>query len=67
MRKTTISVDDALVAQAAEVLGTTGITETIDRALRETVARAARRELVAWLRDLDPQEAARQRDAAWRR
>jgi Arc/MetJ family transcription regulator len=67
MRKTTISVDDDLVARAGEALGTRGITETIDRALREAVARAARRDLVDWLQGLDPDEVDQHRAAAWQR
>jgi len=44
-RKTTITVDDELLAQAQAVLGTRGLKETVDRALNEVVRAALRREL----------------------
>jgi Arc/MetJ family transcription regulator len=52
VRKTTLVVDDDLVRQAAEALGTRGLKATVDRALREAVALAARREAIAQLREM---------------
>jgi Arc/MetJ family transcription regulator len=68
MRKTTIEVDDELVARAGAVLGTRGLKATIHRALEEVVARQARLRLVERLRtmeglDLDDAEVMQR---AWR-
>ena len=68
MRKTTVEVDDELVARAGAVLGTRGLKATIHRALEEVVARQARLRLVERLRtmeglDLDDAEVMRR---AWR-
>jgi Arc/MetJ family transcription regulator len=68
MRKTTIVVDDELIAQAKEALGTKGLKETIDAALLEAVRAQARRDHVERLRtmaglDLDKPEVM---DQAWR-
>lgn len=43
MRKTTIAIDDEKLEAVQEALGTSGITETVDRALREVLAAEARR------------------------
>jgi Arc/MetJ family transcription regulator len=68
VRKTTIVIDDELIAEAKEALGTTGLKETIDAALTEAVKARARREHVERLRtmrglDLDKPEVM---DQAWR-
>ena len=52
MRKTTLTVNDELVAQAGAVLGTRGLKATIDRALEEVVALAARRMAVQQLMEM---------------
>ena len=52
MRKTTLTVNDELVAQAGAVLGTRGLKATIDRALEEVVALAARRVAVQQLMEM---------------
>jgi Arc/MetJ family transcription regulator len=46
MRKTTLAIDDEKIAQAREILGTAGITDTIDAALRETIRCAAAERLI---------------------
>ena len=46
MRKTSVEIDDRLIADARRVLGTASINETIDRALREVVRGEARRQEV---------------------
>lgn len=46
MRRTTIVIDDELVAQAKEALGTTGLKDTIDAALLEAVRARLRRDHV---------------------
>ena len=53
MRKTTITVDDALVQRARQILGTHGLKDTVDRALEEVVAAEARR---AFIRRLEAQD-----------
>ncbi len=53
MRKTTLSIDDEKIAQAREILGTAGITDTIDAALRDTIRRAAAERLIARMATLD--------------
>lgn len=68
MRKTTLVIDDALVAQASKILGTRGLKDTIDRALEEVLALDARRQAIQQLRamdglDLDQPEVL---DQAWR-
>lgn len=67
MRKhTTVDLDQELVREAAAVLGTSRIVETLHAALREVTARRKR----AWLArypmpDLTPESLANQR-ASWR-
>jgi Arc/MetJ family transcription regulator len=68
MRKTTIVIDDEIIAQAKEALGTTGLKETIDAALLEAIRAQTRRDHVERLRtmaglDLDKPEVM---DQAWR-
>jgi Arc/MetJ family transcription regulator len=68
VRKTTLDVDDDLVNQAARVLGTSGLKATVDRALREVIAREAREQLIEQLKvmdglDLDKPDVM---DRAWR-
>lgn len=68
MAKTVIDLDDEALARAAEALGTTTKKATVNAALRETVALAARRRdlerlLSGVLSDLDDPEIMRQ---AWR-
>jgi Arc/MetJ family transcription regulator len=43
MHKTTLEVDEELVARAGAILGTRGLKATVQRALEEVVAREARR------------------------
>ena len=43
MHKTTLEVDEELVARAGAILGTRGLKATVRRALEEVVAREARR------------------------
>lgn len=45
-RRTTIMVDEQLLAQAQEVLGTTGLKDTVDKALTEAVRAQRRRRLM---------------------
>ncbi len=53
MRKTSVDVDDRLLEQVRDVLGTSSIKETIDRALREVVRAEARRREIRALAAMD--------------
>lgn len=50
MRKTTITIDDEKLEAVQEALGTSGITETVDRALHAVLVQQARRRHSEWLR-----------------
>ena len=54
-KRTSINLDLDLVAEAKEVLGTSGTTETIHRALADIVREAKLRRLVARRFDVDEQ------------
>lgn len=56
--KTALNIDRDLVASAAKILGTSGITATIDAALRSVVERAARERLIGRIRRLQPDDRA---------
>ena len=53
MRKTSVEVDDRLLGQVRDLLGTSSIKETIDGALREVVRAEARRREVRALAVMD--------------
>lgn len=53
MRKTTLTIDDDKIAQVRAILGTTGITDTIDAALRETIRRAAAERLIERMESME--------------
>lgn len=53
MRKTTISIDEDAAAEAGRVLGTKGLTETVNQSMREVVAMEARRRFVDRLRRME--------------
>ncbi len=68
MRKTTLEIDDGVLAEARRILGTSGIKDTVDAALRTVRLQDARRQLIEQLRtrdglDLDDPEIMR---PAWR-
>lgn len=68
VHKTTIELDEGLVARASEALGTRGLKATVQRALEEAIARKLRLELIDQLvrmegLDLDDPEVMA---AAWR-
>ena len=66
-RKTTLDLNLDLLARARQVLGTTGIKDTIDRALYEVIVAEARRQTMARMREIDPSEAQDLRTRAWGR
>ena len=68
MRKTSVEIDDRLITQARQVLGTSSIKETIDSALREIVRAEARRQEVQALSAMDELDLANENvmAKAWR-
>lgn len=69
IRKTSIDIDDNLLAAAQDVLGTTGLKDTVYEALAEVIRARRRRELARQLEageglDLDP--ATRRSARRWR-
>ena len=50
MRRTSLEIDEARLEQAQRVLGTTGIKDTIDRALDEVIRAELRRRLADRIR-----------------
>jgi Arc/MetJ family transcription regulator len=54
MRRTSLDLDDALVDQAARILGTAGPSAAVRAALEEVVRRPQREGLAAWVPNLDP-------------
>ncbi|MCP3856107.1 MAG: DUF2191 domain-containing protein [Actinomycetia bacterium] len=51
MSKTSVEIDRDIASQAADILGTTTLRDTIDASLREIVNAKRRLELIALLRD----------------
>jgi Arc/MetJ family transcription regulator len=50
-RKTTVEIDLTALREAARHLGTSGLKETLDAALRDVIRRADLERGAAWLRD----------------
>jgi Arc/MetJ family transcription regulator len=61
IKRTSLNLDMSLVDEAREVLGTTGTTETVHKALEEVVRHDKLRQLAAWTFDFDNDEI----EAAW--
>jgi Arc/MetJ family transcription regulator len=51
MRRTTLDIDEDMLSKAREILGTKGVKDTVDEALREVVRREAGRRLIAWWKE----------------
>jgi Arc/MetJ family transcription regulator len=51
MRRTTLDIDEEMLAKAQEILGTKGIKDTVDEALREVVRVEAGKRLIAWWKE----------------
>jgi len=67
VHKTTLLVDDDVIKQASEILGTTGIKDTIDAALHQVLVKYARehwREIFD--RHIDEEVLRNVRKLAWR-
>lgn len=57
-RKTSVEIDEQLLRRAREILGSTTVKETIDRAFREVVRQEARRQEAKALASMDSLELA---------
>ena len=68
MKKTSVVIDDRLLEQVQDLLGTRSIRDTIDRALREIVRDGARRQEIAALSEMDGLDLAKEEimAGAWR-
>jgi Arc/MetJ family transcription regulator len=53
VRRTTLDIDEEMLAKAREILGTRGIKDTVDEALREVVRAEAGKRFIARLKDND--------------
>lgn len=51
VRRTTLDIDEDMLGKAREILGTRGVKDTVDEALREVVRREAGRRLMEWYRE----------------
>jgi Arc/MetJ family transcription regulator len=67
MTKRLIDLDDDLLADAQQQLGTTGVSDTVRAALRQATSAAARARQVAWLREggLETMAEPSERAAVW--
>ena len=68
MKKTSVVIDDNLLEQVQDLLGTRSIRDTIDAALREIVRNEARRQEIAALSEMDGLDLANEEvmAGAWR-
>lgn len=67
MRRTTLDIDEDMLARAREILGTHGIKDTVDAALRETVRRQAGVRLMGWLAENEDLRNSDIMEGAWPR
>ncbi|MFI4984468.1 MAG: type II toxin-antitoxin system VapB family antitoxin [Solirubrobacterales bacterium] len=51
MRRTTLDIDEDMLSKAREILGTKGVKDTVDEALREVVRVEAGKRFIARLKD----------------
>lgn len=58
MMRTTVNLDDQLLVEAREALGTTGVTDTVNAALAETARRARLADFDISVFDITDQELA---------
>ncbi len=68
MTKRLIDIDDDLLAAAQHELNTSGVSDTVRRALQHATAISARRRQVEWLRNggLEEMADSAKRDDVWR-
>jgi Arc/MetJ family transcription regulator len=51
VRRTTLDIDESMLSQAKEILGTRGVKDTVDEALREIVRIEAGKRLITRLKE----------------
>jgi Arc/MetJ family transcription regulator len=51
MRRTTVEIDEDMLSKARKILGTKGVKDTVDEALREIVRREAGKRIIKWLKE----------------
>lgn len=51
MRRITLEIDDDMLSQVSEILGTKGVKDTVEEALREVLRREAGERLMAWYKE----------------
>lgn len=51
MRRTTLDIDEDMLARARDILGTTGVKDTVNEALLEVVRREAGKKLIRRLKE----------------
>ncbi len=51
VRRTTLEIDEDMLSQAREILGTKGVKDTVDEALREVLRREAGERLMEWYKE----------------
>jgi Arc/MetJ family transcription regulator len=67
MRRTTLEIDEDMLSKAREILGTKGVKDTVDEALREVVRREAGRRLITWWKENDDLHNPEIMERAWPR
>jgi Arc/MetJ family transcription regulator len=65
VKRTTIDIDQDILGKAREILGTRGIRDTVDEALRDVVRREAGQRLLAWWKENDDLRNPEIMRAAW--
>jgi Arc/MetJ family transcription regulator len=65
VRRTTLDIDEDMLSKAREILGTRGVKDTVDEALREVVRREAGTRLIAWLKENEDLRNPEIMDRAW--
>lgn len=51
VRRTTLEIDEDMLSQVREILGTKGVKDTVDEALREVLRREAGERLMEWYKE----------------
>jgi Arc/MetJ family transcription regulator len=67
VRRTTLDIDEDMLAKAREILGTRGVKDTVDEALREVVRCEAGKRLMAWYKENEDLHNPEIMDRAWPR
>lgn len=65
VRRTTLDIDEDMLAKAREILGTRGVKDTVDEALREVVRREAGTRIIEWLKENEDLQNPEIMERAW--